>query len=151
MRHCLLVLFSLAWSVCAAQTSSVEDAASPQSFATVNLFFVNQFLPEPAAEAAASAGRGTLGESGAPELRFETSRIFLDNEYIGDAMFRHVDVMPRFNLPPGKHTFRIECDGYKDFERTLTVLQNGSNQWLVVRFERAGATASDATPSSVKD
>lgn len=116
------------------------DETPLRGFATVNLFFINQFLPDPLVEAVASGGRGGLS-SRAPELQFETSRIFLNGEYVGDAMFRHIDVMPRFNLTPGKHTFRIECDGYKDFERTLTVLQNGSVQWLVVKFDRMHATA----------
>ena len=105
--------------------------------ATVKLFFINQWMPETSPEVAKPiATTGGMGGMGSMQMRFETASIYLNNKFVGHTIFRHVDVSPKFNLPAGDYKFRIECDGYEKFEKELTVLQNGSLQWLVVKLER---------------
>ncbi len=118
---------------------AADNGFQERNVATVKLYFVNQFFPDAQAKGRTSSGSAGLGSGGMglAEMTFETADLFLDGKFISNVMFRHVDVTPSLNLPSGDHTFRIECDGYREFEKTLTVLGNGSVQWLVVRLERA--------------
>jgi len=150
MLPALLLVLS---SSCFANQSilAADEPNSESSFATVNLFFVNQFILESTAEQGdqpGEGGGGFGGMGGVMQFHFETARLFLNDRFVGDTLFRHVDARPKFNLPAGEYKFRVECDGYTNYERTLTVLANGSVQWLVVKLERsAKPDATKAKPS----
>lgn len=122
--------------------AALADDSSPNAsqYSTVKLFFVNQFdpviMPVPPVEPFRPGGGGG-GMAIPPQTLYQTARLFLDDAFIGNAMLRHLDVRPTLNLAPGEHKIRIECDGFQKFEQTLTVLENGSTQWLVVNFKRS--------------
>lgn len=140
----LLCLMSLltALAIVAPGIADAHDEATETRFSTVKLFFVNQYLPDPAATPVPQGGTffgGGMGGMPPAEFRFEAARLFLNGKFIGHAMLRHVDVNPKLNLPSGEHTLRITCDGYRDYETKLEVLRNGSTQWLVIELQPAPA------------
>lgn len=125
-----------------------DDHSETRNYGTVKLYFLNQFLPQPDAVQDAATldpfggggrGMGGMGGMGVGGMfdawRLETCQLYLDDKFIGHVMTRHVEVKPTLNLTPGEHTFRIESEGYKTFERKLFVLENGSVQWLVIKLE----------------
>ncbi len=142
---CLVILITVLLS--STSLSAEENGSQESDFATVKFYFVNMFLPDTQADDRAGNGGGGLG---AGAMRFETADLFLDDKLVSNIMFRHVDVTPTLNLPSGDHAFRIECEGYRKFERTLTVLGNGSVQWLVVRLEREPKSSTPVNRESAK-
>jgi hypothetical protein len=163
MKIFLVSIALLTGASLAADPAVADDGHSSQNFATVKLFFLNRWLPDSSKDPKAESlnrggaivgggmGGGGMGLMISAQLQFETSRLYLNDNFIGNAMFRHIDVNPTLNLPPGDHVIRVECDGYQSFEQTLTVLQNGSVQWLVVKLERQKASKKDAVSNATKN
>ena len=60
------------------------------------------------------------------------AKIYVDNEFVSDAMFGFVGAEPIFHLPFGVHTFRVESEGYKTYRSDIKVLAGGCVQYLVV-------------------
>lgn len=147
---CFLVLLSLVIASAPGVLHAQDEAAATRQFATVKLFFVNQYLPDQQVNAEPADGvlGGGTGAMAAARLRFEVARVFLDGKFIGHAMLRHVDVKPTLNLPPGECEIRIECDGYHDFKTKLEVLQHGSTQWLVIELEREETSSGSKVPTA---
>jgi hypothetical protein len=137
----LTVLVTLIVLVAPGTLPADDASTATRTFSTVRIYFLNEnsLDPAPAVFRTEALGSRPVGDGGAAmKLRFETVRLFLNDKFVGNAILRHVDVKPSFNLPPGEHKFRIECEGYRTFETKLEVLQNGSAQWLVVSLERPG-------------
>lgn len=115
------------------ESARAQDHAN-RDFSTVKLYFINQWLPEPHDDQSNQMAGGMGGGMNRFQ-KFDTAHLILDGEFIGNAMFRFVDVMPTLNLEAGKHSLVVKCDGYQPFETTFNVLRNGSTQWLVIRLK----------------
>jgi hypothetical protein len=150
LRETILASVLIAAINTAMPLSADEPSNPTTNYATVKLFFINQWMPEPARDDERQVTTsGGMGGMGAMQMRFETASIYLNDKFVGHTIFRHVDFSPKFNLPAGDYKFRIECDGYEKIEKSLTVLENGSQQWLVVKLERQNPAVpvGSATPS----
>lgn len=132
-----------------------DERPSSAGFSTVKLFFLNQLLPDVGFGDYDSRGnvvrQGGMGGLAPTPTQFEVAKLYLNEKFIGDAMIRHVDVKPQLNLPPGEHKIRIESNGYDNYERTLTVLQNGSVQWLVIKLDRVTVPKNAASKSTTNN
>ncbi len=156
MKPIVASIAVLSLALVATQNTAADDGHSPpKRFSTVTLFFMNQWFPvppvEPQERSAAESSAARQGAANVMPMPFETVRLFLNDKFIGNAALQQVEVMPTLNLAPGDHKFRIECDGYQDYTQTLTVLENGSVQFLVVKLERRKpAVKAIAAPAAKK-
>lgn len=140
----VLVAFSFGNAVMASGESPQESDHS-----TVKLFFVNVTPPE----SDALDGKKEIAHAGGlvlPASAVRPASIHIDDEFVGHAMFGHVDVEPTFRLPSGVHKFRVECEGYETFSSAMKVLGAGSEQWLVVRM-RPGEPKTTKAASQTPD
>lgn len=74
-----------------------------------------------------------------PESLARPASIFVNDDFVGHAIFGAISVDPEFRLPAGSYDFRVRCPGYEDFESDLTVLGNDSKQCLVVTMRKTTA------------
>jgi len=138
--------------VIATTSSSIAADAAPTSDdrSTVKLFFVNIPITVDANPNAAKE-MAHVGDMVLPTSEVRPASIYIDGDFVGNALSGYVDVKPSFRLPPGTHDFRVECDGCATFESKLQVLGNGSEQWLVVTFRPTPKKVIAAQPQGKKD
>lgn len=135
----LLTVFGLPHALAA--DSNAPD--TQRNYSTVKLFFTHLYTNH--GPGLGGGGGGAMGGG----IRFETVRLYLNDKFIGNTVLGPFDANPTLNLNPGEHRFRVECDGYRNFETKIEVLQNGSTQWLVVKLDKL--TRADEPPPSDED
>lgn len=132
----------------ASSSFAADAAASNDDRSTVKLFFVNVSIT-PDANPNVAKEMAHVGNLLLPTSEARPASIYIDGDFVGNALSRYVDVKPSFRLPPGNHDFRVECDGCKTFESSVNVLGYGSEQWLVVTL-RPGPKHGDAAKTEAK-
>jgi hypothetical protein len=73
---------------------------------------------------------------------FESTNVYVDDQFVGNAISCNQDVSPVLNLPKGNTKFRIERAGYDSFETTLHVVGHGSTQWVVFQLSPTASVES---------
>lgn len=148
-RLCLAAMFMV--FVTASTSTAADTVRHGDDHSTVKLFFVN--IPFTVSKNSTGAKEmAHVGEMVLPTSEIRPASIYIDGDFVGNALSGYVDVKPSFKLPSGSHDFRVECDGCKAFESKLKVLGAGSQQWLVVTLRPAQDKAvAAATPENATD
>ena len=134
-------------ATCVSSSSAADRLTPNDDCSTVKLFFVNIPISVPT-DPARKKEMAHLGDIVLPTSEIRPASIYIDGEFVGNALSGYVDVKPSFRLPAGTHDFRIECDGCRTFESKLKVLGSGSEQWLVVTMRPEKAKGDEAKTSS---
>ena len=146
-----LWLATIIMAVTTASTLTAADTTPPDNDrSTVKLFFVNIPIPSPT-EPIGNKEMAHVGDLVLPTSDVRPASIYIDGDFVGNALSGYVDVKPSFRLPPGMHDFRVECAGCKTFQSKLKVLGYGSEQWLVITLRPGQKKGNAAQTPDKKD
>jgi hypothetical protein len=133
-RPSVLIALAAFFSLHASAVAGDDNSPREGNVSTVKLLFIDH---QPPRGMVADEGEGSpklirAGHVMVTVSALRKAKIYLDDEFVSDAMFGLVGAEPAFHLPSGVHSFRIECEGYRPFKSDIKVLKGGCEQYLVV-------------------
>jgi hypothetical protein len=76
------------------------------------------------------------GEQGRSQFQPQVARLFVDDEFVGNAILNVHGNSPILKFGAGRYTIRVEMDAGRVFESKITCLGRGSTQILFVDFDQ---------------
>ena len=122
-----LSLLLVARASFADEASQPAPADSSRDASTLRLYF---------APAVTNAQRGTS------EFVPEVARLFVDDQFVGNAIVNLHGHLPTLRFRAGAHTIRVKMGDDREFDSKITFLGQGSVQYLFVDFDAERAVAS---------
>ena len=116
----LVVLVSVVGPSFAEEASIPASADCVSDSSTLRLYF---------APAVTNVGRGQSGF--VPEV----ARLYVDGQFVGNAIVNLHGHLPTLKFGAGSHTIRVEMDNDREFKSKITFLGRGSIQYLFVEFD----------------